>query len=107
MNDGWILLIFIGIPVTVFVLKSWLKDRKNSRLPTYEYKATIMSKQVVVKAIKGPYGLRNNLSNLIVFKLANGQLVELHAPAEMGYPDGTTGTVIFTGTKCEKFTPDK
>jgi len=107
MNDRWILLIIIGIPVAIFVLRSWLSDRKKSRLPTYEYKATIVSKQVVVKAVRGPYGLRNNLSNLIVFQLSDGNMVELHAPAEMGYPDGTTGTLIFQGTKCEKFTPDK
>lgn len=106
MNDRLILLVFIGIPIAIFVLRSWLSDRKKSRLPTYEYKATIVSKQVVVKAVRGPYGLRNNLSNLIVFRLSDGNTVELHAPAEMGYPDGTTGTLIYQGTKCEKFTPD-
>lgn len=105
MRDRLIIYAIIGIPIIIFILRSWLKDRKQSRLPTYEYKATIVSKQVVVKTLKGPYGLRNNYGNLIVFRLSDGNTVELHAPAEMGYPEGTSGTLIFTGTKCEKFTP--
>lgn len=107
MNDRMKILILVLIGAAIFILISWLKEKKKGRQPTYEYKATIVSKQVVVKAVRGPYGLRNNRSYLIEFKLSDGNVVTLSAPTEMGYPDGTTGTLIFQGTKCEKFTPDK
>lgn len=106
MDDNIIILLLLSIFVSLFLLKEVIKEKRKNRQPTIECRATILSKQVVVNTIRGPYGLRNNLSNLIVFKLSDGTAVELHAPAEMGYPDGTSGILIFQGTKCERFDPD-
>ena len=107
MNDNIIILIALIVAGTLFLLVEFLKQRKKDRQPIYTYRATLRSKSVVATSTKGVYGPVNVRSYVVTFDLADGSRVELTAPEEIvKYPDGTTGTVIFQGTKCERFDPD-
>lgn len=100
------ILIIVGV-LGIMLFFAWLKDRKKRRQPIYTYRATIRNKTVVSTTTKGIYGPINVRSYVVTFDLADGSRVELTAPEEIGkYPDGTTGTVIFQGKKCERFDPD-
>ena len=101
------ILVIIGALI-ILILFSWLKQRKKDRQPIYTYNATIRSKTVVKNTVKGIYGPKNVFSYTVIFDLADGSWVELTAPESIGrYSDGTSGTVIFQGTKCERFDPDQ
>ena len=107
MNDRIKILIPLAIFTAIFLLVQWLEQRKKDRQPIYTYRATIRSKTVVKNTVKGIYGPKNVFSYTVIFDLADGSWVELTAPESIGrYPDGTSGTVIFQGTKCERFDPD-
>lgn len=108
MNDRIKILIALAIFTALFLLVQWLKQKKKDRQPTIAIRATIHSKAVVQTTTKGIYGPVNVRSYVVTFDLADGSRVKLTAPEEIGnYPDGTTGTVIFQGSKCERFDPDK
>lgn len=111
MTDNQQRLLFVGLLLVgagIFVLVSWLKDRKKNRAPVYEWKATVLSVKLFSQsAVGGGLGHYAMRSCRVVFELENGPVVELTGSEELSrYPVGTKGTLIFQGTKCEKFTPD-
>lgn len=107
MNDRIKILIVLAIAGSIFLLVEFLKQRRKDRQPTIRIRATIRSKAVVSTTTKGVYGPMNVRSYIVTFDLADGSRAELTAPDTIGqYPDGTSGTITFQGTKCERFDPD-
>lgn len=108
MDEKILRIIVIAAALAILLLFAWLKDRKKNRQPIYTIKATIQSKSVVSTPVRGLYGPKNLLDYMVTFYLADGRIVELSAPDNVGnHPVGTTGTLVFQGTKCERFDPNK
>ena len=103
------ILFILGIPaVVIFVLLELRKQRILDRQPTYSYQAAIRGKRHGQYLRNGKLRPGNLHSCVVTFELSNGTLIDLNTTgAEGGYPDGTTGTLVFQGTKCERFDPDK
>lgn len=107
-KESVVWLIVVACFVSFWILSAWLQDRKRDRTPIYEVRAVIVSKRVVGEAVRGVYGHRNAFSYYIIFKLEDGTQVELSASEDGGrFLLGTAGTLVYQGTKCEKFTPDE
>ena len=107
MDERILRILIIAGVLAILILFAWLKQRKKDRQPIYTCHATIRSKTVVKNVIKGVYGPKNVFSYTVLFDLSDGRSVELTAPESIEkYPDGTSGTVVFQGTKCERFDPD-
>lgn len=101
-------LIVLVIVVGVFLLVALLKERKKNAQPIYEMQATIRSIRLSSQSARGgSFGRYNTRACYATFELEDGSIVELSAYEELcGNPVGTSGTLIFQGTKCEKFTPN-
>jgi len=101
------MLILPGICLLLLLLFASLAIRKKRCRKDCTIHATIRSKALVSCTIAECGGARAGLVYQISFSLADGRLVELSAPLEIGgYPDGTGGTLTFRERKCEAFTPD-
>ena len=74
----------------------------------YELRATIQHIGLSSQTARGgSFGRYNMRSCYVTFELEDGRTVELTAPEELCQnPVGTSGMLVYQGTKCEKFTPD-
>lgn len=108
MNERLLPILIISGVLVILIFFAWLKQRKKDRQPTITIRATVRSKSPVTTSVRGPYGLRNIHGYQVTFDLADGSRVALSVPENFGkYPDGTTGTLTYHDTKCERFDPDQ
>ena len=85
-----------------------LKGRRNRKQPTVTVRATVAGKAENMDNVI--HGTRDGGGvYMLVFHSADGLQVTLTVPRDDYYnlKEGTTGTLTYQGTKCEKFTPDK
>ena len=92
------------------ILPSW-RGYQNRKQPTITIRATVAG-----KAEDFSYTIHSNFYSrtdgkmyMLVFDTAEGQRVICSVPRDdyYNYTPGTQGILIYQGTKCEKFTPDK
>lgn len=106
MDDRLILVI---VPVAIFawvVLRSWQQERRKNRQPTISIRAVIAAVRLESKTVNGAYGRTNLIGHHVTFRTAEGALLELTAPENVGHlPVGTTGVLTYQGSKCERFDP--
>ena len=102
------IIFILGIPfVVIFLLLEWRKQRIQDRQPTYSYRATIRGKRPGQYLRSGRLCPGNLHSCVVTFELSNGTFIDLNTiGAISGHPEGTSGTIIFQGEKCERFDPD-
>lgn len=101
-----LVVVLLVLVVALFMLVSWLKERRKNRIPTIEIQATVLSKRVVSQSHRSTYGSVNGLYYYVTFYLADGTVVELSTPEGSGrYDEGTTGVLLYQGQRCYKFTP--
>lgn len=104
MNDKIMRLLVIAAGVLVFLLVAFLKERRKNRQPTIQIRAEITAIRLENRAVRGAYGATNRIGHYVTFRTAQGELMELSAPEDVGYlPVGTTGVLTYQGTKCERF----
>ena len=103
------IMFILAIPsVAIFLLWEWRKQRIKDRQPTYSYRATIRGKYPGQYLRNGKLRPGNLHSCVVTFELSNGTLIDLNTVGAIsGHPEGTSGTIIFQGEKCERFDPDK
>lgn len=107
MNDKIIRLLVIAAGVLVFLLVAFLKERRKNRQPTIQIRAEITAIRLDNLAVRGAYGATNRIGHYVTFHTAEGELLELSAPEDVGHlPIGTTGTLTYQGSKCERFDPE-
>jgi len=101
----------LGVVIAIgaaLLLIAWIKEQFKNRKPIYELRATIQHIGLSSQTARGgSFGRYNMRSCYVTFELEDGRTVELTAPEELCQnPVGTSGMLVYQGTKCEKFTPD-
>lgn len=97
----------VSIPVVIFICLELRKQRIKDRQPTYSFHATIRAKRPGQYLRNGRFYPGNLQSCVVTFELSNGTIIPLNTVGAVGgYPEGTSGTIIFQGDKCERFDPD-
>lgn len=119
MNVGAILQAFItivfivGVPVFIYFsfVKPNLQGWENRQQPTITIQATVVGKtenmdNVIYAGSAARFG---GGIHCLIFQTADNQQVTLTVPRDDYYniKAGTTGTLTYQGTKCERFDPDK
>lgn len=108
MNEKMIPLLVIAVCLLAFVLFSFLKERRRNRQPTIQIRAEITNIRLENRAVRGAYGATNRIGHYVTFRTAEGDLLELSAPENVGHMSvGTAGILTFQGEKCERFDPDE
>lgn len=93
----------------IMLLVALRNERKKNSQPIYEVRATVQSfRKYNFTTSGGKWGKSTVQSWYATFELENGEAIELSCPENIvTTPAGTTGTLMFQGEKCEKFTPDE
>lgn len=108
MNERWILVIIPAVSFAFVFLRSWLKERNKNRQPIIQIKAEITDIRLQSRTVNGAYGRTNLIGHYVTFRTADGELLELSAPADVGHQFiGTAGILTYQGSKCERFDADK
>lgn len=104
MDKRLIPILVIVAAIGLFLLVAWLKERRKNAQPTIQIKAELISIRLESCTVTGALHARNNIGHYVTFRTAEGELIELSASPEVGHMEaGTTGTLTYQGTKCERF----
>lgn len=107
MNTQLIRLIVLAAIVAVVLIVAFLKENRKQAQPTVQIRAEITNVRLDNRSVNGAYGRTNLIGHYVTFRTAEGELLELSAPEDVGYlPIGTAGTLTYQGNKCERFVPD-
>ena len=108
MNSSIIIGIAFAAFLAYFLGIELYREKKKNAQPIYEVRAAIQSFRLYsISTGGGKWGRTGVQSWLATFRLEDGETVELSCPEDIAtIPAGTSGTLIFQGEKCEKFTPD-
>ena len=107
MNDRLSLLLVLAAVAAAFLLFAFLKENRKQAQPTVQIRAEITNVRLDNRSVNGAYGRTNLIGHYVTFRTAEGELLELSAPEDVGYLSvGTAGTLTYQGNKCESFVPD-
>lgn len=105
------LLVLAPIGFYFGIIKPNIHGYKNRRQPTITIPATIVGKEQNLDNViySGSAARFSGTVHYLTFKTKDGLLVTLTVPRDDYYnlKEGTTGTLTYQGTKCERFDPDK
>ena len=93
------------------ILRPNIRGAKNRRQPTITTRATVVGRDKNLDNViySGFYTRDGGDVHFLRFRTEGGDLVNLTVPRILynTTPDGTTGTLTYQGTKCERFDADE
>ena len=104
MNERLILTILLVVGAVIFLIAAFLKEKRKNARPVIRIRAEITNVRLDSRSVNGAYGRTNLIGHYVTFRTAEGELLELSAPEDVGHcPIGTVGILTYQGNKCERF----